>query len=110
MEISTLIQNPINLLTLIAVSILVIERLITGGWLSILIGKKITHDSESEKKLPIDTDTIFDMMTTVGIRMGILEQHFNHETTEQFKLMLESQRDVLEILRRIERDGIRVRQ
>ena len=102
MDISQLIQHPINVVTLIAVLALVPERLVTGGWLRLMVGKK-TNESELRRQ---DDEVSSDLLN----RMGVLEMHFNHETTDQHNTMIRSQQEVLEILRRIERDGIRVRQ
>lgn len=102
MDISQLIQHPINVVTLIAVLALVIERLITGGWLRLMVGKK-TNESELRRH---DDEISADLLA----RMGALEMHFNHETTEQYRTVIDGQKDILDILRRIERDGIRVKQ
>lgn len=104
MDIPQLIQHPINVVTLIAVLALVVERLITGGWLRLIVGKK-AGESESQLRRRHDDEVSADLL----VRMGALETHFNHETTEQYRTVIEGQKDILDILRRIERDGIRIK-
>lgn len=92
MDFAAIISNPISIAQLILIVVLVVERLITGGWLRLMVGKKTSGNEQEENKI------------------HVLEQHFNHETTAQYEIMIKSQEETLEILRRWDRDGLRIRQ
>lgn len=62
------IGTPVSVLTLLAALLLVLERLISGGWLNLKIGK-----DKDVKKI---TNEI------LGSKMDVLSAHFNHETTD----------------------------
>lgn len=100
MDIQALIENPINVVTLIAVIVLVAERMVTGGWLSIMLGKKPQSDMRRK-----DDELGHELLA----RMETLELHFNHETTEQYQSLIRGQDKILDVLQRIERDGVRIK-
>jgi hypothetical protein len=109
MDIKDIISNPVSVVQLGLVALLVIERLVTGGYLRLMIGKKTLQDVRNKEQGGRDSASSgiqWDLMK----KMEVLETHFNHETTAQYDAMLKSQEKILDTLIRIERDGIRTRQ
>lgn len=109
MEISTILSNPINIASLVGVVVLVVERLITGGYLRIMLGKKTFQDTRNTMQDGRDSAAAgvsWDLLK----RMDALELHFNHETTANQEALMRGQEKIIDMLVRIERDGIRIRQ
>lgn len=103
--ITTFLANPSGWAFMLLLA-LVAERLVKGGYLGVRLGKKTLADySTQEGRDASSVKILMDLST----RMRDLETHFNHETTEQYRTMIRGQEETLETLRRIERDGIRLK-
>lgn len=102
-----LLQNPTSTLSFVLVATLFIERLVAGGYLRLMIGRKMASDIGNQGS---KDKTTMDVLYDVIERMGVLETHFNHETTVQYEAVIKGQEKILDTLIRIERDGIRIKQ
>lgn len=80
------------------------------------IGKKTRQEGrdaiQDERDIAQDKGNVISKAMQEGLlrEMKGLSMHFNHETTAQYTTMIDGQKEMLEILRRIERDGIRIKQ
>jgi len=92
MDFTELIGTPTSAITLIFASILVIERLINGGYLNFKIGK-----GENVSNI------------NLGEKMDKLSIYYNHTTTELLEQIRDGVRDTNTKLEEFEKFGIKPR-